>query len=71
MIKPTLLECGHAYCAKCLEELMIYKSTCGVCRHIQNDPEFKNSSTLESMIENFIIKKSINSFDYYVRLTDT
>ena len=49
---------------------MIYKSNCGVCRHVQQEPQFSKSKVLETLIEKNIVKSSENSLDYYIRVAD-
>ena len=54
MVRPTLLNCGHMYCLRCLESNAAHSSNCCLCRQVQNPDEFIPSAFTEKLINEYL-----------------
>ena len=55
MVRPTLMNCGHMYCYRCLESNFAHNSSCSLCRQQQNPDHFIHSALAQNLINEYLI----------------
>ena len=55
LLSPVLTECGHSFCLACAEDLANNGFSCGICHSHQPNFDLPNSSTIETLIEEFLL----------------
>ena len=54
MVEPMLTPCGHAFCRPCIEESLLHKNACSLCRESISFESPSESKFLRKMVEGIL-----------------